>query len=146
MDVLFLKDVPGSGRRGEVKHVADGYARNYLLPQKLAVPATPQILRQHASERAKQREQTAARQTADAQLLQAVSGSTVIIKRPASPAGTLFQGVTKKDIAEALAASQGIDIPDTAIDLAQPLKHTGEYPVSISISGQKTSLTLSITT
>src|SRR5271157_4543011 len=137
MEVILLENIEKLGSRGQEVKVADGYGRNYLLPKKLAVTATPQNrkLMEHQRVRFLKLE---AKEKGDAQdlatLLQAVS---VTLTRKSGEKGTLFGSVTAIDIAEKMAA-QGYNIDRRKIVLDSPLKVLGEYEVPIKLHREVT--------
>jgi len=134
MRVVFLDDVEGTARAGEIKNVADGYARNFLLPRKLAAPATTTTVQQ-AESRAKAlaREQekvdTAARAVADK-----VGSVSITISARAGAEGRLFGSVTATDIAEAVNARAGTSLEHRQVALEQPIKEVGTYAISVSLT------------
>lgn len=134
MKVVFLETVPGSGQAGEVKNVADGYARNYLLPRRLAAPATPENLR-----RAEAKGQTEARRQArlDAQA-QAVAtrleGKSLTIAMRVGEQGRLFGSVTSQDIAQEVAKLAGQEIDHRQVVLEEPIRELGEYNVVLRLT------------
>lgn len=132
MEVILRADVPKLGHRGDVVKVADGYARNYLLPRKLAVAATPgnkKVVEQEktAAVRREVTERGEAEQLA-AQLAQV----TVTIARKVGESDHLFGSVTSLDIAEALEA-KGYHVDRRKIHLEEPLKNLGEYEVPLRL-------------
>jgi large subunit ribosomal protein L9 len=132
MKIILLDDVANVGRRGEVRDVSDGYARNYLVPQKLAVAATPGNLRnlEHIQ---RQQESKAARIQADAESLrQRIEALTFEERRQASEEGKLFGSVTSQHIAEFLARA-GIEIERRRIALDEPIKTLGEHAVPVRL-------------
>jgi large subunit ribosomal protein L9 len=133
MKVLLLKDVYKLGRAGEVKRVADGFGRNYLLPQGLAVLATPSALKQ--AERI--REEAGARRQ---ELNQEMGGvaeklEPVVLTFPAraSETGKLYGSITTQMIAEALSEKVGVEITRRQID-SQPLRALGEHKVHVRLT------------
>src|SRR5690625_4593110 len=107
MKVIFLKDVKGKGEKGEVKNVSVGYARNYLLKNKLAEEATPANLKAlKAKQRKEERSEQAEKDEAE-QLKEALANTTVELKAKAGDAGRLFGSITNKQIAEVLAKDYG---------------------------------------
>jgi large subunit ribosomal protein L9 len=118
MEVLLLKDVSELGQAGDVKRVADGYARNYLIPRGLAVTATPGAIKQAE----KQRQAAAVRQAKEVSqaqaLAQALDGLTV----------------TNVNIAEALKEQAGQEVDRRKIDLEEPLKELGTHAVTIRLA------------
>jgi large subunit ribosomal protein L9 len=132
IEIILKEDVEHLGRRGEIVKVAPGYARNYLLPRKLALAVTAGNRRQieHEKKVAVQREteERAAAQSLAGRLAQA----TVVIARRAGETDTLYGSVTSADIADSLAAQQ-IEIDRRKIQLPEPLKHLGEFTVPIRL-------------
>ena len=131
MKVILLQDVARVGRKHEVKSVQDGHAHNYLIPQKLALPATPQnIARQN--ERAAQAEAQTARDAESFEEFLAQAGSAPsVIPAAANERGVLFQGLHAADIARALSTSAGVTLGADTIVLEQPLKTIGEHRITL---------------
>lgn len=138
MQVLLLKNVPGIGSAGQVKKVADGYARNYLLPNKLAVVATDGAVKQ--SETIKQAAARRDAQTlAEAQALAKILGETTLTFRAKAGEGDrLFGSITSGDIADRLAADKNIHVDKRKIELTTPIKELGERQVPIKIHPEVT--------
>lgn len=137
MKVILLDDVAKLGRRGEVRDVADGYARNYLLPHKLALHASPANLKNLDSIRARQETQTA-RMKAEAETqAQAIEALTYGEVRQASDEGRLFGSVGKNDVA-AFLAEHGVEVERRRIVLDEPIKTLGEYSVPIRLHADVT--------
>jgi large subunit ribosomal protein L9 len=133
MKVLLLKDVYKLGRAGDVKRVADGYGRNYLLPQGMAILATPSALKM--TERIKEKaniQRAIINQEMDAVAKQ-IAGLTLTFPAKASETGKLYGSVTTQMIAEAIKAKTGVDIARRQID-TQPLRMLGEYKVHIRLT------------
>ncbi len=135
--VLLREDVDDLGARGEIVRVRAGYARNYLLPRKLAVEATTSNVRQIEHERAALlKKEATERATADAQ--SAKLGSLVLeFKRKAGEQGALYGSVTSMDIAEAL-RERGYEIDRHRIHLREPLKRLGEFTVPVRLHREVT--------
>ena len=132
MDVILLENIDKLGSRGQVVKVADGYGRNYLLPKKLAVAASPQNRKWMEQQRVRFLK-LEAKEKGDAQDLAALlQGVSVTLTRKSGEKGTLFGSVTAIDIAEKLAA-QGYNIDRRKIALDSPLKILGEYDVPIKL-------------
>ena len=143
MKIILLDDVPKLGRRGEVRDVSDGYARNYLLPHKLALNATPGNLRNIETIKAAQ-EGRAVRMRSEAETqAQRIEGLTYAQSRSASDEGRLFGSVGKADIA-AFLAQNGLAIERRRIMLDEPIKSLGEYAVPVRLHGDVTA-TLKVT-
>jgi large subunit ribosomal protein L9 len=132
MEVILREHVDNVGKRGEIVKVADGFARNYLLPRKLALPVTPGNLKHIERERAK----FEAREAEERQGAQAVAtklvGIVVLISRKVGETEALYGSVTSTDIATSL-ASQGLEIDKRKIQLHEPIKRLGEYEVPIKL-------------
>ena len=132
MEVILREHVDNVGRRGEIVKVADGFARNYLLPRKLALPVTPGNLKHIERERAK----FEAREAEERQGAQAVAsrlaGVTVLITRKVGETEALYGSVTTADIAESL-ATHALEIDRRKIQLQEPIKRLGEYDVPIKL-------------
>ena len=129
MKVIFLTDVRGQGKKDEVKEVSDGYARNYLLPRKLAAEASADTLNAiKLKEKAKQHQ--AEKDKAQA-LENARKLESVVVKVPAKAGtgGKLFGSVTSKEISEALLKQFNIAIDKKDIVQAEPIKNYGSYSV-----------------
>jgi large subunit ribosomal protein L9 len=136
MEVLLLKDLSQLGRAGEVKRVAEGYARNYLIPRGLAVMATPGAIKQAE----KQREAAARRQVKELSqaqaLAQALDGLTVTFQARAGESDRLYGSITSANIAEALEEQVGQEVDRRKIDLEEPLKQLGIHAVTIRLAPQ----------
>jgi large subunit ribosomal protein L9 len=133
MKVLLLKDVYKLGRAGDVKRVADGYGRNYLLPQGMAVLATAEALKMSERIREKANVQRAiVNQEMDAVAKQ-IAGLILIFPAKASETGKLYGSVTTQMIADAIKAKSGVEVARRQID-SQPLRMLGEYKVHIRLT------------
>ncbi len=137
MEVILLHDIEKLGTRGQILKVADGYGRNYLLPKKLAVAATPQNRKWIEQQRVKFLKQEAREKAEAEELMKLMEGVTVVVLRKAGGQGTLFGSVTAMDVAERLAA-QGFNIDKRKIHLDTPLKVLGEYDVPVKLHREVT--------
>lgn len=138
MQVLLLKNVPGIGSAGQVKKVADGYARNYLLPSKLAVPASGGAVKQSETikEAAARRE---AKTLGEAQELAKILGETSLtFLAKAGEGDRLFGSITSADIADKLATEKHINVDKRKIELPNSIKELGERQVAIKIHPEVT--------
>ncbi|MGE0059306.1 MAG: 50S ribosomal protein L9 [Dehalococcoidia bacterium] len=134
MRVVFLDDVDGAGRAGEIKNVADGYARNFLLPRKLAAPATTSTMQQ-ADARAKAIAKEEEKRDGAAQAIVAKIGdSPLVIKAKVGEEGRLFGSVTASDIAEAINARAGGSIEHRQVLLDAPIKQVGSHEVGVNLT------------
>ena len=129
MRVILRNDIDKLGRVGEVVEVAEGYARNYLLPRKLALVATPDNERQIG----KERKQVAAKQAAGEAALQELAGRLAALRsvniQARADGETLYGSVGAEEIVKALAAEHGIAVPAEAVKLAEPIKKVGTHDV-----------------
>lgn len=133
MKVLLLKDVYKLGRAGDVKKVADGYGRNFLIPQGLAVLATPGALKQSAGIRDKADVQRAIVNKEMEVIAKALDGVRLLFAARASETGKLYGSITTQMIAEALKAKTGVDVARRQVD-TQPLRSLGEYKVHVRLT------------
>ena len=132
MKVILQKDVRGQGKKGQMIEVSDGYARNFLLPKKLAVPATTDnINTMNQLEKAK-REREAKERQAALELAAKLKDMPVHVKAKAGAGGRLFGSVTTKEISEAIKAQLGYDIAKTKL-VSEPIKAFGTYEVKCKL-------------
>jgi large subunit ribosomal protein L9 len=131
--VLLTKDVENIGRAGDVKEVADGYGRNFLLPRKLAVAAG----RGAEAEARRLREAAVKRETKDRNEAQAVAdeidNKTVVVRLKVGAEDKAFGSITNQDIAAALKAQHRVEIDRHKIDLKEPIKTLGEHQVALKL-------------
>ena len=129
MKVILLQDVRGQGKKGQMIDAAEGYARNFLLPRKLAIPATADAINtMNLKEKARRAEEAANRQAA-VELGAALKNVTVRLTAKGGKEGKLFGAITSKEIAEGLLAQHGLDVPKQKIVLDEPIKAFGAYEV-----------------
>jgi len=132
MEVILKTEVPKLGGRGDLVKVADGYARNYLLPQKLAIAATPGTKKTIADMKAAGLRREAKLESDAAQLAELMTGVTVTVAEKAGESDQLFGSVTAKTIAEEL-GKQGYTIDRHKIEIPQPIRMLGEHQVLVSL-------------
>ena len=132
MKVILTSDVATLGKSGELKSVADGYAQNFLIPQKLAVPAAGGAYRAWQHDIAS-REDKRRREKDEAEIYATRIGSTTLTMGvKVGDGGKLYGSITAKDIADAL-ARRGIEVDRHKVDLEEPLKSLGTYKVAIKV-------------
>jgi len=138
MKVIFFKDVPNVARAGEMKEVNDGYARNFLIPKKLAALAQPGI-QQHfeAGNRAVARRQAQAEAEVEA-LAKKIEGKTVALKGKVGIKDQLYGSITNTDIASELSKLLGTEIDKRKVELAEPIRHTGTFEAVVRLSRELT--------
>lgn len=140
----MLVDVKKVGSRGTVVEVADGFAMNVLLPQKKAVAATPQNLKQVEKEAlaAKGKKDMSAMLAQKA--LAQIDGKSLSIKAKANPSGGLFESIKEKHINEAIEEEYSISLPESAIKLDEPIKKIGSYGIPVQLHEASAKITLII--
>ena len=135
MQVVLLKDVKSVGKAGEVRNVADGFARNYLIPKGLARQATPGAVSE-AKEHAAQQAKRAARERSQAEAFaREIDGARLTFKARAGETGHLYGSITAADIAEELQKQTGKTIDKRKIELEEPIREMGTFRVPIRFSG-----------
>ena len=133
MKVILQQDVRGQGNKGQLVEVSDGYARNFLLPKKLAVPATAEnVNTMKQQEKARQAQMAAEKAEAQA-LAEKLKNIQVKLTAKAGEGGRLFGAVTSKEIAEALSAQHGLNIAKTKLVLDEPIKSCGGYQIKAKL-------------
>ena len=132
MDVILREDIVNLGSRGEVVHVASGYARNFLLPKRLAVAATESNKKIVEQERQSHLRKEAKQKNEAEDLGKMLHGVTVTIAQKAGENDQLFGSVTSKDVAEAL-EKQNFTIDRRKIQLDEPIKSLGEHKLSVRL-------------
>jgi large subunit ribosomal protein L9 len=134
MKVLLLRDHDKLGKAGDVKNVADGYARNYLIPRGLAVLATQGALKQAATIR-KAEEKRQAKLFAEAEAVaNQLTGTTLTFRALAGETGKLYGSITTNDIVEAIQREKGIAVDKRRIELREPLRSLGTHTVPIRLA------------
>ena len=143
MKVILQQDVKGQGKKGQMIEASDGYARNFLLPRKLAVPATAEnVNTMKMQEKAKKAQEAAEKAEAQA-IAEKLSGLTVKVVAKGGNGGRLFGAVTSKEISDALKAQHNIDIAKTKIVQEEPIKAFGGYKLKVKL-GYEITGTLSV--
>ena len=133
MKVILLQDVKGKGKKGQMLEVSDGYARNFMLPRKLAVEATADAINtMRMNDKATQ--ERIAREKAEAMALaQQLREMTLVVMARGGGTGRLFGSVTSQEIADALKAKTGVTIDKRKIVIADPIKNVGTYTVTCKL-------------
>ena len=132
MQIILQEDVDKLGNRGEVVSVAEGYARNFLLPRKMALEATPGNMKRLEKMRAAFAKKEAVEKGDAQKLAEMLAGVSLEVTRKSGENDQLFGSVTSADIAEALAA-KGFTIDKRKIALAEPIKTIGEFDVPVKL-------------
>jgi large subunit ribosomal protein L9 len=138
MKVIFLKDVKGKGKKGEVKNVADGYAHNFLFKNGLAIEASPSNLKMLEAQK-KREEKLAAEELAESKKLkEQLEKLTVELKAKAGEGGRLFGSITSKQIAEELQKAHNIKIDKRKIELPDAIRSLGYTNVPVKLHPEVT--------
>ncbi|MFC2012768.1 50S ribosomal protein L9 [Chloroflexota bacterium] len=134
MRVVFLQDVTSVANAGDIKAVADGYARNFLIPRKLAIIADSSAMSK-AEEQIRKREKEQAKQQEGMVALAAqIEALEITVKARCGEQGRLYGAVTSADIAAEVQSSAGLDIDKRKIELAEPIHELGSYEVAVKLA------------
>lgn len=146
MKVIFIKDVKGQGKKGQVKEVSEGYATNFLLPRGLVRPATEGNVKTLENQAAAEQRRKEQEKEEAQQLGKKLDELTLTLKAKSGEGGRLFGAITSKQIAEALAATEGIVIDKRKIELNDPIRHVGTFQVHVKLHTEvKANLTVQVT-
>ncbi len=134
MKVLLLQDVKGLGKAGEIKEVADGYGRNYLLRNKLATVATSSEMAKVAGlkDAAKKKEERLAKEARG--VADRIANTELVIKAKVGEQHRLYGSITSSDVAEALKQEIGQEIDKRRVELPEPIKHIGSFKVTVHLA------------
>ncbi|MCO7126078.1 50S ribosomal protein L9 [Sporolactobacillus shoreicorticis] len=135
MKVIFLKDVKGKGKAGEIKDVSEGYARNYLLPKKMAVEANKGSLNQLEAQKKRRQEAEENERREAIALKEKIENMTIEMKAKSGEGGRLFGSITSKQIAQSLKKAK-ISIDKRKIDLPEPIRSLGYTDVPLKLHPQ----------
>jgi len=134
MKVILLQDIDGLGKAGDLKEVANGYARNYLLPRQLAAGATPALLANHKQHVAAQQRKLEKHTESNRQQAERLGQVSLTFKARVGRQGRLYGSITSQDIAAGLREVEGITIDRRMIDLPDPIRTTGTFQVPVKIA------------
>lgn len=133
MKVLLEQDVKGTGKKGEIADVSDGYARNYLLPRKLATPADAQAINAASIQKSAAAHKKFQAGVAARDLAKQLENVVITVKAKVGENGHLFGSITGKEIAAALMEQKQVEVDKKKIALADPIRALGEYTIRISV-------------
>ena len=133
MKVILTQDVKNLGKEGDVKDVSDGYARNYLIPRGLVVEATKANLKEKEDQASRLQKQKDREKNEAEALHERLNGKSITLTARCGGGDKLFGAVTSKEIADALNKQFKVKLDKKKVDLGEPIKHLGEYPVKIKI-------------
>lgn len=132
MKVILLQDVKGKGRKGQLLEVSDGYARNYMLPRKIAIEATPDAINTVKMNDKATQERIAREKAAAQELAKQLREMTLTVSAKGGGQGRLFGAVTNQEISSAL-QGVGITLDKRKIQIAEPIKNVGTYTVTCKL-------------
>ena len=133
MKVILLQDVKGKGKKGQMLEVSDGYARNFMLPKKMAIEATPDAINTMRMNDKATQERIAREKAAAMEVSKKLRELTLVVKAKGGGAGKLFGAVTNDAIANALKANAGIELDKRKIVISDPIKNVGTYTVNCKL-------------
>ena len=133
MKVILLQDVKGKGKKGQMLEISDGYARNYLLPRKLAVEATADAVNTKKMNDKAAAEKEAKERAEALEISRKLRELTLVVKAKGGGAGRLFGSVTNQEIADSLKSSAGITLDKRKIVISDPIKSVGTYTVTCKL-------------
>ena len=133
MKVIFLQDVKGKGKKGQMAEISDGYARNYLLPKKLAMEATADAINTMRMNDKAAAEKAAKERAEAVEISKKLRDLTLVVTAKGGGAGKLFGAITSQEIATALKEKSGIEIDKRKIVLSDPIKNVGTYTVQCKL-------------
>ncbi|HHY99502.1 MAG TPA: 50S ribosomal protein L9 [Sedimentibacter sp.] len=136
MKVILLEDIKNIGKKGQIINAKDGYARNYLIPKKLAIEATEANIRNLEAEKRRKEEKEKELLQEARSLEEELMKKTIVIKAKTGEHGKLFGSITTKEIADVLEKEHKIAIDKKKFDLEEPIKSVGEYKVRIKLHPQ----------
>ena len=133
MKVILLQDVKGKGKKGQMLEVSDGYARNFMLPKKLAIEATADAINTMRMNDKATQERIAREKAAALETSKKLREMTLVVTAKGGGNGRLFGAVTNQEIAVALKAKSGIELDKRKIVIADPIKNVGTYTVTCKL-------------
>jgi large subunit ribosomal protein L9 len=136
MRIILLKDVEGLGKAGDMKDVANGYARNYLLPRQLAAGATPALIANRSQRIAAEQRKIEKQNELNRNLAGRLGEVSLTFKAKVGSQGRLYGSITSQDIANALRDAESITIDRRVIDLTEPIRSLGSFSIPVKIAPQ----------
>jgi len=145
MKIILLQDVEGLGKAGDLKEVANGYARNYLLPRRLAAGATPSLVANRSQRIAAEQRKLEKQAELNRHLAERLTQITLTFKAKVGRQGRLYGSITSQDVASALQEAEGITIDRRVIDLSEPIRSLGTFSVPVKVAtNQESKLTVNV--
>jgi large subunit ribosomal protein L9 len=131
MKVLFLKDIPNVGKTGEIKDVSEGYARNFLIPKKVAIVATPDVQHQFEAQQRAEKKREAELEAEMRKLATRIEGKIITIRGKTGGGTKLYGSITTADIAAQLSVLAGTEIDKRKIEMPEAIRQVGIYEIAI---------------
>ena len=145
MKIILLQDVEGLGKAGDLKEVANGYARNYLLPRRLAAGATPGLIANRTQRIAAEQRRLEKQAEQNRQQAERLNQVTLTFKARVGSQGRLYGSITSQDIASALREVENITIDRRSIDLSDPIRTPGTFTIPVKVaSGLESKVTVNV--
>lgn len=145
MKIILLQDISGLGKKDEMKNVSDGYAFNFLIPNKKAVVATPAEMIKVEKEKVKKIAMDKVKEELLSKSLKSLNGNTIEVAEKANELGHLFASVHTEEISKILKEKANLDIKPEYIIVEKPIKEVGEHLVDIKIGGKTATIKITIT-
>jgi len=136
MKVVLLKNIPSIGKIGDVREVKEGYAKNFLIPKKLAEAANQRKVQELSAKQKKEEKKKKSAEKNKQRIASNINGKTLKLKLQADNTGTLYKKLTARYIVSQLKKS-GLDITEKELVLNSPIKKTGEYTIELRMAGSK---------
>jgi large subunit ribosomal protein L9 len=136
MRIILLQDIEGLGKAGDLKDVANGYARNYLLPRRMAAGATPGLIANRSQRIAAEQRKQEKLVEQNRQLAERLGQITLTFKAKVGRQGRLYGSITSQDIATALRDTENITVDRRTIELSEPIRSLGTFSVPVKIASQ----------
>ncbi|MDA1208522.1 MAG: 50S ribosomal protein L9 [bacterium] len=144
MEVLLLQDLPGIGKKNDLLVVGDGYAMNNLLPNRMALVATPTVRRRYAEQIRRRAVEKVSELATQADSASSLKGKTLTFERKATKAGKLYAAITEKVLSEELKTQLTMDIKADAIVIGEPIKSLGDFEVKIKMADAEHALAVAV--
>ena len=144
MRVILLKDVRRVGQHGEIKNVADGYATNFLFPQKLAEPATDEKINQIIAQKQAHDTEVVKHEEELSKKILSLRGKKIVFATRATEKGGLFKAVSAGEVARGIQAEHDVAIPEEIISFPEPVKTVGEHRVLLTSKTQKVEFAVAV--
>ncbi|MBI3331338.1 50S ribosomal protein L9 [Candidatus Peregrinibacteria bacterium] len=142
MEILLLQDVNGIGKKNDLLVVGDGFALNFLLPQRKALVATPTVRKRYADQIRKRAEEKERERQIRMNAAAALAGKTLQFTKKVTKTGKLYAAVSEDHIADALKEQHGLEIPSESVILAEPIKATGNFTAKVKLGDSEQSISI----